>query len=1026
MWRMQLEESMQSPPFELIDIVVRAGAGAGKTTELTARVIRLAEDYFLKHKRYPHFVVTTFTRKATQELKERLLKEAMKKADPGLTDFVKRPSQLHISTIHGVLSLYLSRYGSIMGLSPRISMISDSREKFQIKRKIRELCQSNDSFNENFRSLIESAEFSDVLESFCQYLKLKLQFGEVPYFSEQDFTAVLKEKSQSLEGKVRELVNQLKRNEIPEAWQELSTYCESSLKGLEKAPSVQQFWEKLADGLPSPRKTKTLPDGLAEARDEVKKELEFFLNWRATSDFCKAHGDLCEKFFSCADLISNEILEMKLLGGEITMQDLETLSLMLIRKHPETAEAFSKQWDYWLVDEYQDTSPAQVELLKSLSGRSKSFVVGDPQQSIYLFRGARSEVFSEREKIVQESKGVLFSKLTNYRSRPELLEFFNFLFTCLGSQFQKMKPKAEPESHPQSPVAQVLQAIGPEESTQDPEFEAVIFRCQEFLKAGVPLEKICVLSRSNKDLEEIAWLAQKYGLPVQVHSAGKFFERREVVDALSLLKFLCNPHDNKNLLQVLRSPVFRVTDQSLYEWCQETGSSFWASFSKRPHPVIRKLQSFLLQAQDSGVGPTWRDLLVMEGYFKFAHTMDPTGKREANLWKLIYLVQSEERRPGFSYLDFLKSLDVRSLSTEETDEADAVPVIEPKKVHMMTVHASKGLQFNHIILPKMGKTSPSPSADFFLSDERTGQWTLSLVDPEEGKKVCSLSGLSLLETLKRRQKEEEDRVLYVALTRAEESVTLIWGEEPKKESWAERLPLHKDEGQYSEKNFCYLVRKGHFVPETLTGFGQDDRPEIKAYDLGLQLEVETFSVTEILDKKQIQENKNSKTEMSDIQKAITGVDVHRMLENLKYNWMKNPQFQWEEMLGLLSAQHQKALQYVARDQSGLWLEVIQQGEVEFGMAVKLEDKLIQGQIDLWGFDSKGAAWVVDYKTGNPKYQDKAFHQLHIYSWALQKMKKIKPTQTVNLAVIYPFSEQTLIRQSPSMAEIESELKSLRS
>lgn len=1020
-----MEKSVQSPPFELIDIVVRAGAGAGKTTELTHRVLKLAENYYSQHQRYPHFVVTTFTRKATQELKERLLKEAMKKSDQGLVDFVKRPSHLHISTIHGVLSLFLARHGSVVGLSPRITVISESHEKGQLKKKIRELCQKDSQFNQDFQVLLEMGEFPEILSAFSQYFRLHLQFGEIPFYSNADFEKIIQKKSQDLQKSLANFVEHLQAADLPEAWQELLGYCQTALAEYKKAESPRDFWLRFSDGLPGPRKTKAISDEVIEARDQFKNSLEFFESWRATSDFCQAHSNICEKFQNCANKIAQELLAIKLVGGEITMQDLETLSLSVIRQRPDAAENFSKQWDYWLVDEYQDTSPAQVELLKALSGSSKSFVVGDPQQSIYLFRGARSEVFGQREKAVHSAKGILFSKLVNYRSEPELLEFFNYLFTGLSSQFRKMTPKASPSQNQARPVAEIIQAIAPEDHEQVPEFEAVLARCQELVAEGIPLEKICVLGRSNQDLEDLAWLAQTYGIPVQVHASGQFFERREVVDALSLLKFLCNPHDNKNLLQILRSPVFRIPDQTLYEWCQEAGNSYWQSFLKSGNDVIKKLQSILLQAQGAGVGQTWRDLLVLEGYFKFAHLLDATGRREANLWKLIYMVRSEERRPGFSYLEFLKTLDVKSLSTEQIEEADAIPVFEPQKVHLMTVHASKGLQFAHVILPKMGKMAPAPKTEFFLFDETTGQWTLSLVEAEEGKKVCSLSGLALMETMKLRQKEEEDRVLYVALTRAEKGVTLIWGENPKTDSWAQRLPLKTQEGIHQEAHFSYRVRRGHFQPQALQTVEAPALAEILAYRPAVAIEMKTFSVTEILDQKQRVESRGEKSEMSDVQKAVTGVDVHRLFENLKYKWMRDPGFQWQELMSELSEQHQKALQYVAQDQNGRWLEVIRQGEVEFGLAVKLEEKLIQGQIDLWGTDSQGHVWIVDYKTGSPKYQDKAFHQLHIYSWALQRMKKIQSLQTVKLAVIYPFAEMTIIREAPSISEIERELLSLR-
>jgi hypothetical protein len=122
---------------------------------------------------------------------------------------------------------------------------------------------------------------------------------------------------------------------------------------------------------------------------------------------------------------------------------------------------------------------------------------------------------------------------------------------------------------------------------------------------------------------------------------------------------------------------------------------------------------------------------------------------------------------------------------------------------------------------------------------------------------------------------------------------------------------------------------------------------------------------------------------------------------------------------------QQALEYVANDLDGTWLDVIQSGEVEFGMTVKFDEKLIQGQIDLWGSGKNGQMWVVDYKTGNPAYQDKAFKQLEIYCWALRKINKIELQQTVNLAVIYPFSKMTLVRTAPLYEQTEKELRFVR-
>lgn len=1005
---------MSSAPFELIDVVIRAGAGAGKTTELTERVIKLAQSYKAKHQVYPHFVVTTFTRKATQELKERLLAQALKVQDPTLLDFVKSPSHLHISTIHGVLSLYLARYGSVMGMSPQLSMISYEKQNRNLKKILRELCQNNSDFNDRFQNLLEGGELRDLMEAFESYFRLKMHWGEIKPFSQTDFAELVAIKSKELEQTVLKISSDILSSSSNESWALMAAFCQNQMMEIETTPDIVNFWIQFADKLPSTRKNKDTPEEWLETREKIKKGLEYFENWRVQRQYWQQHAQSCEQFQTCAEIVTESLLAEKLSSGDMTMEDLENLSLKLIRQNPETAQSFSQSWTYWLVDEYQDTSPSQVELLQALIGERKSFVVGDPQQSIYLFRGARAEVFREKERQVQNSGGTLGSKMMNYRSQPELLMAFNYVFVGMSEQFTAMTPRTDTVSQSEQVVEILIcpdQEI--EDAPEDSEIEAVFLRCQELIHSGVALEKICVLSKSNNDLENMGLRAKELGIPVQVHSAGGFFQRREVIDALSLLKFICNPHDNVNFMQLLRSPAFRVPDQIIYESSQNAGNSYWWTFSERlgdSQPAIDSLRECLDLSLTNGIGSVWAELLVSRGYFLFAHQMDSSGRREANLWKLLQMVRMQERRPGFSYLQFLKELE-SSADTEEMDQADAIPVIEPQRIHLMTVHASKGLQFAHVIVPRMGKLPPLPRSEFFMFSEEQKKWTLSLPDPEDGKKVASLAGIKIIELMKDRQKEEDDRVLYVALTRAQESVTLIFNEKPKVGSWAQRLPLNKNPGVHTESHFSYRVRHEHFQPTQL------DPQKLKARDLRgplpkIEEKLSLASVTEILENNQTKSEKKRDLEIGDIEKALIGVEVHRLFETLKYHWLRDPRFDWKSLLPKINPRNQKALQYLMQDQDGLWASVIKNGEVEYGFSVLRENQLIQGQIDLWGKDDSGKIWIVDYKTGSPQFSEKAFRQLEIYAWALGKMKKLNPRdQEIQLCVIYPFAEKTLIQKT---------------
>ena len=121
----------------------------------------------------------------------------------------------------------------------------------------------------------------------------------------------------------------------------------------------------------------------------------------------------------------------------MSLSDLEFTAVKILRTKKHIVTTFSKDWDYWLIDEYQDTTPLQAEILNRLRGASKEFCSwGIPKQSIYLFRGARSEVFDKKQSQINATH----SMDKNYRSHPSLLYFFNDFFKNMEGDFPKNAP----------------------------------------------------------------------------------------------------------------------------------------------------------------------------------------------------------------------------------------------------------------------------------------------------------------------------------------------------------------------------------------------------------------------------------------------------------------------------------------------------------------------------------------------------------------------------------------------------------
>jgi ATP-dependent helicase/nuclease subunit A len=156
---------MSSTSFELKkNEILKAGAGAGKTTTLTATFLKFASDFEKQWGKFPRIVVTTFTRKATQELKERLLAKALADGRQDLFHYVSAKSQVQISTIHGVLSLFLSRYGSAIGLTPDYKILGEPEIRKGARKIIRKYLLENPQLQE----LLEEYDFQ-ILEGALLY-----------------------------------------------------------------------------------------------------------------------------------------------------------------------------------------------------------------------------------------------------------------------------------------------------------------------------------------------------------------------------------------------------------------------------------------------------------------------------------------------------------------------------------------------------------------------------------------------------------------------------------------------------------------------------------------------------------------------------------------------------------------------------------------------------------------------------------------------------------------------------------------
>ena len=1022
---------MSSAPFELNHEMVKAGAGAGKTTTLTLKVMETALGFYHAHGCFPRMVVTTFTRKATQELRERLIVEAVKINRGDFLDYISSRSNLHISTIHGVLSLFLRRYGHLLQLDSGFKVLSETEGNYLAKSILRKMLLDNSKMVE----YLELWTVNELVSMLRQFHTLVLENPDSQPASMPDYPQLFQTLVAPTMNTLKKVVDKASAETENKKWQEYfvrlrdvitSIEClrsEADWSGLEESFRLlgrkPNFSSKKVGSAFSETYKDDLDRSLKKLKDFIKKSGVSASDWRKASE-------MASRFLKLAKEFHQQFTDLKCQSGQLEMGDLELLARESLRLQPQVGEAFSQEWDFWLIDEYQDTSPLQVELLRILIGDKKSFVVGDPQQSIYLFRGARSEVFQKKWQEVSELGGELREKMVNYRSDPSLLLFFNEVFAKVGGQFISMEPKSQ-KVQTSKPVAVFALAkdYSLADASDNSEQAAIVQRIEELRSEGAEFQDICLLGRSNAHLSELARNLQSLGYPIHLHAAQGFYDRREIRDALALLRFLLNPHDNVNLLTLLRSPFFRISDSELGQVMQNLQRSLWEILRTTKSPSVLRLKGYLEMAQEWGTSWAFQRAVLDSGIYDVSSHYDGTGRREANLWKLIKQVKELERTPGSRFLNLAESVGREMDPDECGTESDAVTALEPDRINLMTVHSSKGLQFPHIFLPRCDKVPQGQSNQFFGVDEDSGLWGISWRGPHDGERISSLPEVVAQSRRQQRELEESERLLYVALTRAEKSVFISWSGKVGSGSWAQKLACWADSsGEFKTENFNYRVETGPWtVRPNFTELGQGvviPKPLALAEDRSSCLDVETrFSVSEYLEEKMaLFQTEQIRLEVDQIQLRVRasneGILIHRLMETLHYNWDFDFETVVENWFGRQADKARKAIEFVRNSQEPPLKELIQNGQVEWGFQVPTAKGILEGQIDLWGQDSKGLIWLVDYKSGLDKYIDKAFHQLSLYSLALRILGY---EEQIKLAVVYVLSGKSCIQEAPSGDEL---------
>ena len=438
----------------------------------------------------------------------------------------------------------------------------------------------------------------------------------------------------------------------------------------------------------------------------------------------------------------------------LDFDDLILLPVLLFRSRLEVLEKWQRRIRYLLVDEYQDTNLSQYELVQLLVGHRQSLtVVGDDDQSIYAWRGARPENLAQLREDFPALRVIKLEQ--NYRSMRRILSTANALIAHNPHVFEKALWS-------ELGVGDVIRIL----RTRNEEVEAERIASEILdhkLKSRAGFRDFAVLYRGNHQARLLEIKLQAYQIPYRISGGTSFFAKSEIKDAMAYLRLLTNPDDDTAFLRVVNVPRREIGPRTLEElsaYARQRGLSLTRALNEmgadahiqaRSLEKLRRFADFIartcqrLEREDPlpVIRQMFTDIEYQEWLLHNASSTKQAQRRMDNVWYLIdsleQMNRDEDNEEGEQTLeDAVSRLVLRDILERQEEEDDS------DRVQLMTLHASKGLEFPHVFV--MG-----------LEEE--------LLPHRSSIEQDSI--------------EEERRLMYVGITRAQRSLTLTYAAQRK-------------------------------------------------------------------------------------------------------------------------------------------------------------------------------------------------------------------------------------------------------
>jgi ATP-dependent helicase/nuclease subunit A len=970
-----------------------------------------------------------------------------------------------ITTFHSFCSTILRDHAIEAGVSPNFKVIEEV-EAVILQHQLLDDLFDEEPILEKWPLLFENYKVSSlknsVMRIYSKFFETETKTDLESFFNPAKILAIWTEKQE----KIRPKLLERKQSNLERTYSEMESYVQGTdtsgrkskfkeivkeLKGLFQMEEQLDKYQQFEEILEKMDKRSISDDGFKQ----------LLVNWKAEHDLIveeleklrivspKEEGLVVQFSELLIEFYKRYERKKQELKG-LDFSDLQQKALHLL-KNEVIKTSIQAKYRHFMIDEFQDSNRLQLELIETIQPAYR-FIVGDAKQSIYLFRGADVSVMKE---VIEQAKGLgsYIEMNRNYRSSAGILTFINAIFeemmveteSKFSTSYQTIEidrdsakdnqvrvewiqvgDKAELDTAEEQ-SEDVPKQQGQKQSEASPnEYHFIAQRMKQFMKEKTEIfDKVtktwrpvdwgdmAILLKSRTNLSKIEYFLKKNHIPYNIYGGIGFYERQEVRDVLLILNWLNRPWEDIHILALLRSPMFGLTFEQMVQVKTNVTTSLFQfmyagdfSSPNLDQSMVPRLKRFSQLYQrwlpftfSKGIQHTLQELLEDVGLYNLVMLQPNSLQMLSNIEKVIGIIAGLNTNSLERILSHLEKL--IAFTPKEGDAA--AEISDTAAVSIMTIHASKGLEFPIVFVPDIAKTFTGESGKIRYHQN----YRLVLQHLEDPKPTGSYTEVSgpffddVVEDVKLQLQEERKRLLYVAMTRAQDYLILSSTKEKQGQWYKDLIKILQEKKEIGD-----LLEVTYEVSDCDSKLLRPSFVQMPSVRVKRELPV-SLSVTEIVDyiespkkyfEKYIQKrdklfwkpNLSSQPKKAkSMDSATLGTLVHRVIElvdqGLKIDHVLDIALTTVEVEDALREEYKA--EGLALVQNYQLAELGEPIENEWSFCMELEGAEIIGEIDKIT-KKNGDYFIIDLKTNKEETIDHYIPQLYLYKLAYEKINPV--------------------------------------